>query len=101
VAFLTNGGAQQSPGGYRIFVKKVQIRKGDFTWRIDKAVASGIPELDLKRRGYAYRIGTGFLNVRRFWVRDISDKRRDRPGRVPQPNLGRMPSILEPCELRA
>ena len=46
VAILTNGSAQQSPGGYRIFVKKVQITKGDFTWRIDEAATSGIPELE-------------------------------------------------------
>jgi hypothetical protein len=44
VAFLTNGSDQQSPRDYRIFVKKVQIRKGVLTWRIDDAIASAIAE---------------------------------------------------------
>jgi hypothetical protein len=44
VAFLTNGSAQQSPRDYRIFAKKVYIRKGVLTWRIDEAVASAIAE---------------------------------------------------------
>jgi hypothetical protein len=55
-------------GDYRIFLKKVQIRKGNLTWRIDGAVANGIPELDLKRQGHAYRTGIVFQKVRRFWL---------------------------------
>ena len=68
--------------------------EGILIWRIDDAVANGIPELGLKVEGTLIGLAP------RFWMYagsglEHKGQCRDQFGQAPQPNLGRMPSILD------